>query len=106
MSSPAATHSLWTSSTSSTQTDIQTPLSACSSPSDPNVALFSPRPRLPCPPWQRKISHSPDPTAPNAGGVPVPALPPAPLGEPREGGGDVGYVEDWGDVFCVHGSEG
>src|SRR5882672_11763547 len=69
-SSPAATHSLWTSSTSSTHTDIQTPLSAVSSPSGPNVDAFAPLPRLPCPPWQRKISHSPDPTAPKVGGVP------------------------------------
>src|SRR5882762_2350494 len=69
-SSPAATHSLWTSSTSSTHTDIQTPLSAVSSPSGPNVDVFAPLPRLPCPPWQRKISHSPEPTAPKVGGVP------------------------------------
>src|SRR5467141_4172643 len=69
-SSPAATHSLWTSSTSSTHTDIHTPLSAVSSPSAPNVDAFAPLPRLPCPPWQRKISHSPDPTAPKVGGVP------------------------------------
>ncbi len=68
--SPAATHCLWTSSTSSTHTDIHTPLSAVSSPSGPNVELFAPLPRLPCPPWQRKISHSPEPTAPKVGGVP------------------------------------
>src|SRR5882762_4623405 len=69
-SSPAATHCLWTSSTSLTHTDIQTPLSAVSSPSGPNVEAFAPRPRPPWPPWQRKISHSPDPTAPKVGGVP------------------------------------
>ncbi len=51
-------------------TDIQTPLSAVSSPSGPNVEAFAPRPRPPWPPWQRKISHSPDPTAPKVGGVP------------------------------------
>src|SRR6184192_3268130 len=66
----AAKHCLWTSSTSSTQTDIQAPLSAVSSPCGPNVQAFAPRPRLPWPPWQRKISHSPDPTAPKVGGVP------------------------------------
>src|SRR5881396_1649293 len=31
---------------------------------------FEPLPRPPCAPWQRKISHSPDPTAPKVGGVP------------------------------------
>src|SRR5262249_33528052 len=65
-----ATHCLWTASTSSTHTDIQAPLSAVSSPPGPKVAAFAPRPRLPCPPRQRKISHSPDPTDPNVGGVP------------------------------------
>jgi hypothetical protein len=69
-SSPAATHCLWTSSTSSTHTDIHTPLSAVSSPSGPNVELFAPLPRLPWLPWQRNISHSPDPTDPKVGGVP------------------------------------
>src|SRR5580704_11711527 len=69
-SNPAATHCLWTSSTSSTHTDIHTPLSAVSSPSGPNVKIFAPLPRLPCPPRQRKISHSPEPTDPNVGGVP------------------------------------
>src|SRR6202035_5406250 len=69
-SNPAATHRLWTSSTSSTHTDIHTPLSAVSSPSGPNVEALAPLPRLPWPPTQRKISHSPDPTAPKVGGVP------------------------------------
>src|SRR5580700_11692672 len=69
-SRPSATHCLWTSSTSATHTDIHTPLSAVSSPSGPNVDAFVPLPRLPCPPRQRKISHSPDPTAPKVGGVP------------------------------------
>jgi hypothetical protein len=69
-SSPAATHCRWTSSTSSTQTDIHTPLSASSSPSGPNVEAFAPLPRPPWPPRQRKISASPDPTAPKLGGVP------------------------------------
>ena len=69
-SSSAAKHCLWTSSTSSTQTDIQAPLSAVSSPCGPNVEAFAPLPRPPWPPWQRKISHSPDPTAPKVGGVP------------------------------------
>jgi len=31
---------------------------------------FAPLPRPPWPPWQRKTSHSPDPTAPKVGGVP------------------------------------
>jgi hypothetical protein len=70
MSSPAATHCLWTSSTSSTQTDIHAPLSAVSSPPGPNVEVFVPLPRLPWPPWQRKISHSPEPTDPKVGGFP------------------------------------
>jgi hypothetical protein len=70
MSNPAATHCLWTSSTSSTQTDIHAPLSAVSSPSDPNVEVFVPLPQLPWPPRQRKISHSPEPTAPKVGGFP------------------------------------
>jgi hypothetical protein len=69
-SRPAATHSLCTASTSSTQTDIQTPLSPASSPSFWNVVVFAPRPRPPCAPLQRKISHSPEPMAPNVGGVP------------------------------------
>jgi hypothetical protein len=69
-SSPASTHCLWTASTSSTHTDIHAPLSAVWSPVGPNVAVFAPRPRPPWPPWQRKISHSPDPTAPKVGGVP------------------------------------
>src|SRR5579863_352058 len=69
-SRPAATHCRWTASTSSTQTDIQAPWSAVSSPSGPKVEVLVPLPRPPCPPWQRKISHLPDPTAPNAGGVP------------------------------------
>src|SRR6266851_1240532 len=70
ISRPAATHCLWTASTSSTQTDIQAPLSAVWSPSCPNVEAFAPLPRPPWPPWQRKISHWPDPTAPKVGGVP------------------------------------
>src|SRR2546425_861245 len=69
-SNPAPTQFLWTSSTSSTHTDIHEPLSLVSSPSGPNVAAFAPLPRPPWPPWQRKISHSPDPTAPKVGGVP------------------------------------
>jgi len=69
-SSSAAKHCLWTSSTSSTQTDIQTPLSAVSSPCGPNVEAIAPLPRPPWPPWQRKISHTPDPTAAKVGGVP------------------------------------
>jgi hypothetical protein len=71
ISNPAATHCLWISSTSSsTNTDIQTPLSASSSPSGPNVDAFAPLPRPPWPPWQRNISHSSDPIAPKVGGVP------------------------------------
>jgi hypothetical protein len=54
----------------STNTDIQTPLSASSSPFGPNVEAFAPLPRPPWLPSQRKISHSPDPTAPKVGGVP------------------------------------
>ncbi len=69
-SSPAARHCLWTSSTSLTHTDIQAPLSAVWSPPGPNVEAFAPLPRPPWPPTQRKISHSPDPTAPKVGGVP------------------------------------
>src|SRR6266700_5575424 len=69
-SNPAARQFLWTSSTSSTHTDIHAPLSPASSPSTVKVVVFSPLPRPPWAPWQRKISHSPDPTAPNVGGVP------------------------------------
>src|SRR5437899_12725797 len=61
---------MYTSSPASTHTDIHTPLSAISSPFDVNVVTFEPLPRPPCAPWQRKISHSPDPTAPKVGGVP------------------------------------
>src|SRR5262245_15869831 len=57
-------------STSSTQIDIQTPLSAVSSPSGPNVAFTPPLPRPPCAPSQRKISHFPERTHPNVGGSP------------------------------------
>src|SRR5258706_16273156 len=32
--------------------------------------MFAPFPRPPCAPWHRKISHSPEPTAPKVGGVP------------------------------------
>jgi hypothetical protein len=49
-SSRAAKHCLWTSSTSSTHTDIQVPLSAVWSPSGPNVDAFAPLPWLPWPP--------------------------------------------------------
>jgi hypothetical protein len=34
------------------------------------VEAFVPLPRPPWPPWQRKISHSPEPTAPKVRGVP------------------------------------
>src|SRR5229473_1013612 len=57
-------------STSSTQIDIQTPLSEVSSPSSPNVVGTSLLPRPPCPPSQRKISHSPEQTPPKVGGSP------------------------------------
>lgn len=50
MSNPAAWHWRWTSSTSSTHTDIQAPLSSVWSPSGPKVAAFAPRPRPPCAP--------------------------------------------------------
>ncbi len=69
-SNPAARQFLWTSSTSSTHTDIHAPLSPASSPSTVKVVVFAPLPRPPCAPAQRKISHSPEPTAPNVGGVP------------------------------------
>ncbi len=69
-SSPAATHCRWTSSTSSTQTDIHAPLSETSSPSGPNVEAFAPLPRPPWPSRQRKISAPTDPTAPKLAGVP------------------------------------
>src|ERR1700719_1543623 len=59
-------------STSSTQTEIHTPLSADSSPSGPNVALLSPFPRPPCPFWHRNISQCPEQTPPNVGGLPQP----------------------------------
>src|SRR5262249_14751791 len=69
-SNPAATQTRQTSSTSSTHTDIHAPLSPVSSPSTWNVVVFVPLPRPPCAPTHKKISHSPEPTAPNVGGVP------------------------------------
>src|SRR5262245_32610466 len=48
--------------------DIQPPLSPASPwPFVVGSALF---PRPPCAPWQRKISHSPEQTDPNVGGLP------------------------------------
>jgi hypothetical protein len=69
-STRADKQSLWTSSTSSTQIDIQTPWSKLSSPSTVNVVEFAPFPRPPWPPRHRKISHSLEPTAPKLGGLP------------------------------------
>src|SRR5262252_3898509 len=69
-SRPRAMHSLCTASTSSTQTDIHTPLSAAESPSGPKVILTPPLPRPPCAPLHRKIRHSPERTQPKVGGVP------------------------------------
>src|SRR4249920_2069084 len=69
-SSPCSTHRRWTASTSSTQIDIQAPLSDVSSPSGPNVALTPPWPRPPCAPSQRKISQCPEQTPPKVGGSP------------------------------------
>src|SRR3989442_3803812 len=57
-------------STSSTQIDIQTPLSAVSSPSGPKVICTPPLPRPPWAPWHRKTSHSPEQTPPKVGGLP------------------------------------
>src|SRR5215467_15914381 len=70
MSRPASTQTLCTASTSSTQTDIQTPLSIESSSTPENVVRFAPLPRPPCAPRHRKISHLPEQTAPKVGGVP------------------------------------
>jgi hypothetical protein len=50
--------------------DIQTPWSSESSLSGPNVVGDELRPRPPCPPSQRKISHSPEQTPPKLGGSP------------------------------------
>src|SRR6059058_4639126 len=57
-------------STSSTHTDIHTPLSPHSSPLGPKVIGESLRPRPPWPSSQRKISHAPETTPPKAGGSP------------------------------------
>src|SRR4030095_607660 len=65
-----ARHRWCSASTSSTQIDIHTPLSEVSSPSGPNVETSAPLPRPPWPSWQRKISHWPEQTPPNVGGVP------------------------------------
>ncbi len=54
-------------STSSTQMDIQTPLSLSS---EVKVSVLVPLPRPPWPSWQRKISTLPLLTAPNPGGSP------------------------------------
>src|SRR5215467_7822211 len=70
MSRPASTQTLCTASTSSTQTDIQTPLSIESSSTPENVVRFAPLPRPPWAPRHRKISHLPEHTAPNVAGVP------------------------------------
>src|SRR5262245_57109499 len=69
-SRPCSRQWRWTASTSSTQIDIQAPLSAVSSPSGPNVLFTPPLPRPPCPSSHRKISQSPENTAPNVGGSP------------------------------------
>src|SRR3982751_2945681 len=50
--------------------DIQTPLSALSSPLGPKVMRASPLPRPPCPSSHRNISHSPEQTPPNVAGLP------------------------------------
>src|SRR5260370_14178892 len=69
-SRPCCRHRRWTASTSSTQIDIHTPLSAVSSPPGPKVAFTPPLPRPPWAPSQRKISHSPEQTPPKVGGSP------------------------------------
>src|SRR6185295_2528256 len=69
-SRPCSRHCRWMASTSSTQIDIQTPLSAVSSPPGPKVILTPPLPRPPWAPWHRKISHAPEQTAPKVGGSP------------------------------------
>ena len=58
----------WTPSTSSTQIDIQTPLSPDSPWPFGGGGELLPRP--PSAPWQRKIAHSPEQTDPNVGGLP------------------------------------
>ena len=70
ISRPCSTQRRCTASTSSTQIDIHAPLSAASSPSGPNVRSTALRPLPPWPSWHRKISHSPEQTPPNVGGVP------------------------------------
>src|SRR5205809_1250545 len=57
-------------STSSTHQLIQHPLSCVSSSKLANVLVFFPFPRPPWPPRHRKISHGPEPTAPNPVGSP------------------------------------
>src|SRR6266568_3789452 len=102
-SSPTATHCLWTSSTSSTHTDIQEPLSACSSrlvgrlwcshpahglPALPDKERSRIRPTLP----HRMLEAFPSPNT----------YAPAPLLEPYEAGGDVGYVQYGSEAFRFH----
>src|SRR5262249_2471299 len=70
ISRPVAMQTLCTWSTSSTHTDIHTPLSMASSISPENVVVLAPLPRPPCAPWQRKMQTSPEPTAPKVGGAP------------------------------------
>src|SRR5262245_17657154 len=64
---PSSRQCRWTASTSSTQIDIQTPLSPAS-PWPFVVGSATLRPP-PCAPWHRKISHSPEQTDPNVGGL-------------------------------------
>src|SRR5438105_15616410 len=67
MSRRALTQRSYSASRSSTQIDIQVPLSAVSSPSGPKVNVLGPRPRPPWPSRHRKISDPADSTEPNPG---------------------------------------
>src|SRR5258708_25825316 len=69
-SMPCFTQCSWTASTSSTHQLIQHPLSCVSSSKLAKVLVFFPFPRPPCPPRHMKISHGPQPTAPNPVGSP------------------------------------
>src|SRR5205823_14271911 len=77
-STPCLTHSAWTASTSSTHQLIQQPLSCVSSSKLAKVLVFFPFPRPPWPPRHIKISHGPEPTAPNPVGSPPPHNPSQP----------------------------
>src|ERR1041385_7276204 len=103
ISNPRATHSRWTASTSSTQSDIQTPLSPTWSPVGPNVIAAGP---LPPPPLAALAEEDLVPAGADGSErrriTPVPGFLPAELLEPGEARLDICDVQDRGDTFREH----